>query len=282
MVGGLGLAEPEDEVRRPRWWLEVLLIGAFYGAYSVVRNQFGSGQVSPATALNNAVSIIDIERAMGLYVEPAVQRAFIDQVGFIQFWNLFYGLFHFLVTFGVLLWLYVRRPRHYRFWRTAGLACTGLALIGFAVFPLMPPRLLAVCESAYGGCATTADEAFDDGDLDYVDTVIEMGGLWSFESDGMEEFSNQYAAMPSLHVGWALWSALALLATVRSRLGRLLAAAYPVLTMFAIVVTANHYWIDGVGGAAVVLVGLGIAKVWGAKVAGARVGPRQSATIVDG
>lgn len=266
---------------RPRWWVEVLVIGVFYAAYGFVRNEFGSGHVAPSKALANAIDVIDIERAMGLYVEPAIQRAFIDHVGFIQFWNLFYGLFHFLVTFGVLIWLYLRRPGQYRFWRTAGLACTGLALVGFATFPLMPPRLLASCDSAYGGCVTAANAAgtpaLDAGDADYVDTVIEMGGLWSFESEGMEDFSNQYAAMPSLHVGWALWSALALLATVRSRMARFLAASYPILTMFAIVVTANHYWIDGVGGALVVFLGLLVAKVLGA-----RVGAGQSATIVDG
>jgi len=247
----------------------VLLIGAFYGVYGIVRNWFGSGHVAPAEALENAIEVIDIELAMGLYLEPAIQRTFIEHVGFIQFWNLFYGLFHFLVTFGVLIWLWLRRPGQYRFWRTAGLACTGLALVGFAIYPLMPPRLLMSCESVYGGCITASDYAqLDEDDLDYVDTVIELGGLWSFESEGMEDFSNQYAAMPSLHVGWALWSALAMLATLRSRWGRLLAASYPILTMFAVVVTANHYWIDGVGGAVVVLLGLGIAKLGDAKVPG--------------
>jgi len=235
-----------------KFWFEVLLVGGVYFAYSMVRNIFGSAAVEPAVAARNADRIIEIEKALGLYIEPDVQAAFIDATAFIQFWNLFYGVFHFLVTFGALIWMYLRFPDDYRFWRRAGLLATSSALIGFATFPLMPPRLLGSC-STYGACRSGES---------YVDTVIEVGGIWSFESSGFDLISNQYAAMPSLHVGWSLWCAVMLVPRLKTWWAKGLAATYPLLTMFAIVVTANHYWIDGLGGAAVVGVGYGVSKAW--------------------
>ena len=235
-----------------RFWQESVLIAGTYGAYSLVRNEFGSAAVDPAVAARNADRVIDLERFVGLYIEEEVQSVFIDATAFVQFWNLFYGLFHFLVTFAVLIWLYMADPTRYRFWRRAGLITTSSALVGFAAFPLMPPRLLGDC-GPYGACQQGPS---------YVDTVTEVGGIWSFESSGLEAISNQYAAMPSLHVGWALWCALAVIPRLGSWWGRALALAYPALTVFAIVVTANHYWIDALGGAAIVAFGLFISQSW--------------------
>lgn len=228
-----------------RFWVEAVLVCGVYFGYSMVRNLFGSAAVTPQVAARNADYIIDIEKAMGLYIEAEVQDVFIDATMFIQFWNLFYGVFHFLVTFGALVWLYLRFPDEYRFWRRAGLIATASAVAGFAFFPLMPPRLLGDC-GTYGACRPNQP---------FVDTVIDIGGIWSFESSGFETISNQYAAMPSLHIGWALWSALILVPRLRSTPAKLLAGSYPLLTLFAIVVTANHYWIDGIGGIAVVVFG---------------------------
>ena len=235
-----------------RFWVEALLVVGVYFGYSVVRNLFGSAAVTPEVAADNADRVIDIEKAMGLYIEADIQELFIDATVFIQFWNLFYGVFHFLVTFGALVWLYLRFPDDYRFWRRAGLIATASAVVGFAAFPLMPPRLLGDC-GKYGACRP--------GEL-FVDTVIEIGGIWSFESSGFEMISNQYAAMPSLHIGWALWCALILVPRLRSTSARMLAASYPLLTMFAIVVTANHYWIDGLGGVAVIGFGYGASRLY--------------------
>jgi hypothetical protein len=235
-----------------RLWIEAVLVAVVYLAYSAVRNLFGSAAVSPDAAAANADRVISIEESLGLYIEADVQEAFIDYTAFIQFWNLFYGLFHFAVTFGALIWLFVRFPADYRFWRRAGLIATSSALVGYAVFPLMPPRLLGNC-GPYGACR--AGERF-------VDTVVEVGGIWSFESSGLEAISNQYAAMPSLHIGWALWSALILGPRLKHKLAQLLAWVYPLLTLFAIVVTANHYWIDGLGGVAVVAIGFVLSKAY--------------------
>ncbi|MBT5904188.1 MAG: phosphatase PAP2 family protein [Acidimicrobiaceae bacterium] len=221
------------------WWVEILLVLGFYAVYSTIRNLFGSESVSVADALANAERIIDLERSMGLYRELGIQQAFLDHRWFIQFWNLFYGTFHFAVTVFALVWVYRRFPHLYARHRSTFLCATGLALIGFALFPLMPPRLLSDC-GAFGACLA--------GMYPYVDTVTDVGGLWSFDSGTMQRVSNQYAAMPSLHFAWATWCALVIWPTVRTRAVKVLAAAYPVATLFAVIVTGNHFWLDAAGG----------------------------------
>ncbi len=233
-----------DAVPRLRWWREALLILGFYLAYSWVRNQFGSAAVDPQTALDNADIIIDLEAAFGLDIELAIQKWFLDFEWFLRGWNIFYGTFHFIVTGFALVYLYRRHPLDYPRWRTIGLSTTGLGLIGFAAFPLMPPRLLGDC-GEYGACLNS----------DYVDTVAEFGSWWTFGSGAVEQISNQYAAMPSLHFAWAYWSFLILAPRLQNRVPVMLVWAYPWLTLFAVVVTANHYWIDALGGAIVLGVG---------------------------
>ena len=227
---------PAPAGRRLRWWREVLYVAAFYAVYTMIRN-YGVSSDSAADAFANARAVIRVERLIGLYHEETIQEVFLSHRWFIQLWNLFYGTFHFVITTGALVWCFRRRPDRYPRWRNTLACTTALALIGFALFPLMPPRLLP---PSYG----------------YVDTLAEIGGLWSFDSGAVKSISNQYAAMPSLHFGWALWSALVLAPLGEGRpLVRALLVAYPAATLFAIVVTANHFWIDAVGGAAVLAVG---------------------------
>jgi hypothetical protein len=218
-------------VSRPlRWWREALYILAFYGVYTVVRNK-GINDEGRVQAFHNARRVIRVERLTGLWRELGVQRAFLDWRAFIQFWNVFYGTAHFVVTIVALVYLYRRMPERYPLWRNTLASTTALALIGFAFFPLMPPRLLP---AHYG----------------FVDTLKAVGGLWSFDSGAMAKVSNQYAAMPSLHFGWSSWCALVLAPALRRPWARAVMWAYPFVTLFAIVVTANHYVLDAVGGAA--------------------------------
>jgi hypothetical protein len=242
-----------DHPRAPlRWWVEILLTLAFYAVYSAIRNQFGSalGQSIKDDAFDNARRVIDIERAIGLYHEEWVHNRFVDWDGFIIFWNVFYGSLHFIVTIGTMIFLFCRWPSRYTFMRSTLCAMTGIALVGFAFFPLMPPRLLSNCASPFGACVPG---------FDYVDTLVEPGGLWSFESGTMEAISNQYAAMPSLHIGWAVWCTIGLYPALRRRWTRIAIVTYPVLTFFSIIVTANHYWIDAVGGLIALAIGLRVA-----------------------
>ena len=244
---------PADRDPRLRWWKEVLYVLVFYGVYSWIRNQFGSSgsfSATNASAVRNAEWIIDVEEAMGLFFEEAVQAAFEGWGWFFWFWNVFYGSLHFVVTAGVMVYLYRAFPLRYQRYRTALAITTGLALVGFASFPLMPPRLLAA-GGPYGADLTQ---------YDFVDTLVVHGGLWSFDSGAMNAISNQWAAMPSLHIGWAAWCTFALAPVLRSRWAVGAIVAYPFLTLFAVVVTANHYWIDGVGG--LIVLGTGM---WGAQ-----------------
>ena len=234
------------------WWVEVLLVLSFYVVYSTIRNLFGSESISAADALANAERIIDLERSIGLYRELGLQQAFVDHRWFIQFWNLFYGTFHFAVTVFALVWVYRRFPHLYARHRSTFLCTTGLALFGFALFPLMPPRLLSDC-GEFGGCLAALHP--------YMDTMAEVGGLWSFDSGTMQRVSNQYAAMPSLHFAWATWCALVIWPIVGNRMARVLVAVYPIATLFAVVVTGNHFWLDAVGGLVVLGVGSLLAGV---------------------
>ena len=242
-AGGPARASLLDADAKPRlrWWRELLYIAAFYGVYTLVRNR-GLSINEHVQAFHNAKRVIAVERFFGTFHERFVQHLFLGWHWFIKFWDVYYGTFHFIVTIFALVWLFKRMPERYPQWRNTLACTTALALIGFAFFPLMPPRLLP---AHYG----------------FVDTLQKYGGLWSFDSGTMQKISNQYAAMPSLHFAWSSWSALVLLPGVRRPWLRVLLVIYPFATLFAIVVTANHYWLDAAGGAFVLTVGYSVARL---------------------
>ncbi len=250
---------------RLRWWREVLYVAAFYGIYSAVRNIFGSaggvGRAAVDIAFNHAKAVIAIQDAIGLWFEPELQDWYLDLPanGGIRIWNIYYGTAHFVVTVVALVWMFRRQPERYPVWRNTLAAMTALALIGFASFSLMPPRLLDDT-SVYGACrgAEKACHGYQ-----VTDTLAVYGGLWSFDSGAMAQVSNQYAAMPSMHTGWSTWCAIVLWPLVRRRWVRALVVAYPVATVFCILVTGNHYWLDAVGG----LVALGAGWLIGSRLA---------------
>jgi PAP2 superfamily len=260
------LVEAPPSARRFRgpwsWLREALVIGAVYVVYGFVRNLFGSARLKPGDAplhaFNNAVHIIDVEKALGLFHEQTIQRWFLG-TPWETFFNFFYGTAHFVVTLGVLIWLFVRHREDFGRWRTTLMATTVLALIGFALFPLMPPRLFNTLPSVnrYGGGELAIEH--HQPDYGFVDTLREGNGLWSFDSSKMDQLSNQYAAMPSLHIGWSLWCAIVIAVFARRRYLRWLGLLYPILTLLAIVATANHYIIDAAGGIAIVVAGFLIA-----------------------
>ncbi|MDQ6909947.1 MAG: phosphatase PAP2 family protein [Actinomycetota bacterium] len=227
---------PVDDQRPLRWWRELLLAMIFYGIYSLVRNTQGSALVSRAVAEANAFRVITLERFFGIYQERWLQQLFVGDHPWMVVWNFFYGTFHFVVTAAVLVFLFRRFPERYRVWRNALAVTTALALIGFAMYPLLPPRLLP---SGYG----------------FIDSLKVFGSPWSFDSGSMQVISNQYAAMPSLHFAWSLWSGLALLSVVRRPLAKALALLYPALTLMSIIITANHFLLDAMAGAAALVVG---------------------------
>jgi hypothetical protein len=222
-------------VKRSHWWREVLIIAAFYGLYSLVRDLRGDKPVSQAQAFTNAKRIIHLEQWFGVFHEASIQHWFLSDRGLIELCDDYYGSLHFLVTVGMLVVLFFFHPSKYRLWRNTLAFTTGLALIGFYLFPLMPPRLLPAS-------------------YHFVDTLRVVGGLWNFNSGPVNDVSNQYAAMPSLHTAWSLWCALVAMGLIRTRWAKPFVLLYPVLTVFAIVVTGNHYFADAAAG--VVLLGI--------------------------
>lgn len=240
------------------WWHEVLIAAVFYAVYSAIRNTFGAGPESRAIAFEHARSIIDLQDAFGLWFEPDLQAWYLDlpHRGLIRWWNIFYGTAHFVVTIGVLVFAYKRRHR-YRFLRTVLATTTLLALIGYASYTLMPPRLLDA-NGEYGACAGQEQGCHG---YEVVDTIDRWGGLWKFDSGAMSSVSNQYAAMPSMHFGWSTWCAIAAVLVIGRGWRRWLWFLYPAATLFCIVVTGNHYWLDALFGVVALGIGWLAAKV---------------------
>jgi hypothetical protein len=217
-------------VQRSHWWREVLIIATFYALYTAVRDLRGETPVSVYQAMTNAQRVIRVERWFGLFHEAAIQHWFLHYRQLVRLADDYYGTIHFVAVVGVLLLLFFRYPSRFRLWRNTLAIATGLALIGFTFFPVMPPRLLP----GYG----------------FVDTLQVVGGLWNFSSGPVNDVSNQYAAMPSLHTTWAAWCALVLIPIIRPWWGKVLVALYPLVTIFCIIVTANHYIADVLAGLA--------------------------------
>ncbi|GAA3212175.1 phosphatase PAP2 family protein [Actinocorallia longicatena] len=218
------------ERTRPKVWAEVLLVGAGYVVYSKIQN---SVHGHAATAYRHARDILDWEGAVGLAFEKTVNKAANGVGWLITAMNYFYSTLWIAVTLGVLVWLYVRRPEHYRPARRTLFTTTMLALAGFFLFPLAPPRLMP----------------------GYIDTIITHGTWGSFSTGGLASLSNQYAAMPSMHMGWSLWAGLSLYLYARPRWARIAGLLYPPATLTVIIATANHYVLDAVGGAATLAAG---------------------------
>ena len=247
---------PADFEHRMVWWKEAIIISIFYSVYTAIRNQFGSTLVEgvsvPNHAFTNAIRVIRFERWIGLFHEETIQEWFLPHIWFIKTMNVYYGTAHFFVTLGVFIALYKFRPSVFGQWRNTLAVMTALAIIGFSLFPLMPPRLLdAPCPDAgFGAKCIVSELRTRNGaeNFGFVDTIKEFGGPWAFDSGPGSKLTNQYAAMPSLHIGWSTWCAFGLWPIARKLWMRLALLIYPSVTMLCIIVTGNHFWIDGVGG----------------------------------
>lgn len=225
-----------------RWWREVLIGAVFYGAYTAARDLQGSIGTSGARAVANAYRVVDIERAIGIYHELAVQHAALSATWLIRIFNAFYGSLHFLVTGAILVWLYRREPELYRRGRSALAFTTALALVGFTLYPMAPPRLMP---DSFG----------------FVDTLARFPTLWSFDSGAAARLSDQYAAMPSLHFAWALWCTAAAWPALSRRRSRAAMLAYPSVTLIVVVATANHFFLDVVMGALTLAAGFALTRL---------------------
>ncbi|MET8243345.1 phosphatase PAP2 family protein [Streptomyces sp. NPDC005202] len=224
---------------RPRLWFEILLIAVSYWTYSLIRNAVPEQK---AEALRNADWIWRTEHGLGIAVEQSVNHAANSVTWLIIGMNYYYATLHFLVTLGVLVWLFRSHPGRYAATRLALFATTGVALVGYYLYPLAPPRLMN------GG--------------DFVDTVQVHHTWGSMASGDLKHMSNQYAAMPSMHIGWSLWCGLTIFALAKVPWVRVLGLLYPAATLVVIVATANHFWLDAVGGVLCLSFGFTVARVW--------------------
>ncbi|MGK5532245.1 phosphatase PAP2 family protein [Streptomyces sp. URMC 129] len=206
---------------RPPLIRELLLIVALYTGYKVGRRA-ANGQFSEA--FENAERIWDLERALRLPSEAWVQDVVLHSETLIRAINVYYATVHFPAMVLFLVYMYWRRPGHYLWFRWVLTWLTGAALVLHLLMPLAPPRL------------------FRTGDM--VDTSA-VYGPGVYEEPDPDSMSNQFAAMPSLHVGWAVLIALTLIVATRGRL-RWLWLIHPLITVLAVIATGHHYWMDGI------------------------------------
>ncbi|MFC8792702.1 phosphatase PAP2 family protein [Streptomyces cinereoruber] len=220
---------------RPPLLRELLLVTALFLVYKVGR-LFANGH--EVRAFHNADRVWDAERALHLPGEGAVQQLLMHGEPLIRAANTYYAAVHFPATAAFLVWLYLRRPAHYLWSRRVLALLTAAALALHLLVPLAPPRMLAAAG--------------------LVDTARAYGPSVYGAVPETDSMANQFAAMPSLHFGWALMVAIGLIAATRSR-WRVLWLLHPLVTLLVIVGTANHYWLDALAAAA--LLGLALLAV---------------------
>lgn len=211
-------AEPATPARPPVV-RELLLVAGLFLVYKFGR-QLASGHTGEA--FRDAHDVWRLERWLRLPDEGSVQSLLLHGDTLAKAANTYYATVHFPATLAFLVWLYLRRPAHYVWARRVLAAVTTAALLLHLAFPLAPPRMLAA--------------------TGLVDTA-RVYGPSVYGPPQTDHLSNQFAAMPSLHFGWALMVAVGLIAATRSR-RRWLWLLHPLLTLLVIVGTANHYWLD--------------------------------------
>ncbi|WP_328320944.1 phosphatase PAP2 family protein [Streptomyces sp. NBC_00388] len=235
------LTEPVERephtAARPPLVRELLLVVGLFLVYKVGR-QVASGHVGEA--FHNADRVWSFERAVHLPGEGSVQRAMLHSDALTHVANTYYAAVHFPAIVLFLAWLYWRRPRHYVWVRRVLTALTGAALALHLLVPLAPPRMLA--------------------EAHLVDTGQVYGPSVYGSAPATDSVANQYAAMPSLHFGWALMIAIGLIAATRSR-ARWLWLLHPLVTLLVIVGTANHYWLDSLVATALLALALALIRL---------------------
>jgi len=218
------------------WWqgrygaqlaFEIALCGALLVIYRAIR-AFSKSDLR--TAFSNSRDVIRFESWLGLPFEDNLQGWLLDHPNSIRVLNHYYILAHFPIAIGLLLWLYLRHPDAYRPFRNLMAFVTFTALIIHVAFPLAPPRWLP----------------------GFVDTMSEFGPS-IYPRNALDGAANQIAAMPSLHFGWSMIAAIAVITVLKSR-WRWLALLHPTMMVLAIVGTGNHWWIDAAA-AGVLIIG---------------------------
>jgi len=210
----------------------VAYVAAFYVAYEILRafrHPSAHAAVARAWAIARSEAWVHLNFERALNTFTTAHPALAEAAGY------YYATLHFWVTPVVLCWLWWRHRGHYRRWRTILTVATAAGLAAYWLVPVAPPRL-----ALHG----------------MTDTLVARNILGAANPRGVTGLVDMYAAMPSLHVGWAFWVAIAVFNTSSRRRVRWLALIYPVLTTTAVVATANHFVADAVAGVVLVLLAL--------------------------
>ena len=227
-----------DAVQRRRVFRDVFEIGLVALAFLLYFLVRGAVVNRHSEALRNANQIIDIERALGIFWEPRLQEVVLNRRPLVDLFNFIYFWLDFPLIVVVGLGLYFFRRHQYTVARDAILLSGAIALIIYNLYPVMPPRLLPSGE--------------------FVGTIEKYNQL-SYQAQSMQAFVNPYAAVPSLHFGWAMIIGGSIVLATRNPLVRAFGVLLPWAQMAAIVFTANHYIVDAFAGLVVCLAGLVLA-----------------------
>lgn len=223
---------------------ETILIAGTYTLYDATRYLVKGDHDG---AVSHGQSLLSIEKNIGIAPEHWLNHLFSMHLALGLPADYIYATLHYLVTPAVLIWMWRRNGPAYSWSRSLIILTTIIGLIGFSTLPVAPPRLLA--------------EHFG-----YLDTMAKYHhyGWWSNAASaprGLGSDTNQYAALPSLHVGWALWCGWMLVKYGKHRTTKALGVLYPLLLSVVVMATANHYLLDVVAGGAVVLIAWGLVEV---------------------
>ena len=214
----------------PNGWLDAIRqLALFAGAYYLYRIVRGVVDGQAGLAFENARTLVGFERSVGLFFEPGLQGWARGQEWLLTWANWMYVNSHFVITTTFLIWLYIARNHAFYFVRNMFLVAMGLALVGYMAYPTAPPRYLP--------------------EWGFTDTVA------TFVGDAAEQSANvlynPFAAVPSMHVAFALMIAVPAIFLVKHRIVKVLWGIYPFLVTFVVMVTANHFWLDAALGALV-------------------------------
>jgi PAP2 superfamily len=215
--------------------VEAATLLSLYGVYEVIR---GRGNTTVAAARAHADDIVTVERHLHVFGERAVQHAVHALPALPAVLGAAYLLLHFAGTTSFILWTYRRHREQFPFVRNTLIGATALALVGYAVFPAAPPRLAA---------------------LGFSDTVS-TGAHINLSSNLIGSLYNPFAAVPSLHFGYALLVGVGVATLARRRMVRVAGAVYPLVMLFVIVATGNHFFFDAAAGAIVVSIAALVAR----------------------
>ncbi|MDA0352064.1 MAG: phosphatase PAP2 family protein [Chloroflexi bacterium] len=223
--------------RRPAFLREVTFVLSAYFLYFVIR---GVTEARESEAIARALALERLEQRLHLFYEVRLQAAVLDHSWLIELVNAVYIWGHWPVVGAVGLWLYLTRRRAYRRYRNAMLISGAVGIVIFMLFPTAPPRLA---------------------NPELIDTVVERTDAYRVMQP--PQLTNQFAAVPSLHLGWNLLMGIALVREAKRQWMQMFGWLMPPVMFAATIITANHYLLDAVAGAVVVLVALGIVERWG-------------------